>query len=162
MRDIASPSEITVRAQAARESESQELNARFLAVETAAVTEFGDRWDQAVRDLSMLNDGTSIPREILQAALEVEEPARTLLELSKDLERADQLMALSPIQRAIAINRLAPPAVRDHRRPRSPVPIVDANSGSERPSDRDSDEEWNRKEEIRERRARDQRRGGMR
>lgn len=160
-----SSSEAAVRAQARREIEIQELNAKFAAVDTAGSKEFGGRWDQAKHDLSMLDDGAKIPKEILQVALETDEPARVLVELSRDLELADQLLEMPPIKRAIAMDRIA--LQTSANRPQSKMsPQGDYENGrgsrDDRPSDRDSDEEWNRKEEARERRMREQRRQGMR
>lgn len=77
----------------------------------------------------------------------------TLFELSKDLERAHQPMDLPPLQRVIAINRLAP-ATREYRRQRILSPVASVGQ-SDRPSGHDSDDEWNRKEDARERRLRE-------
>ncbi|WP_143130725.1 hypothetical protein [Bradyrhizobium arachidis] len=159
---MVSSSEAAVRAQARREVELGELNAKFAAVDTAGLTEFGSRWDQAKRNLSLLDDGGNIPQEILQVALETENPVRALLELSKDLELADQLMEMPPIKRAIAIDKIASRKSAEHRQPRIPAAIEPLGSRDDRPSDRDSDEEWNRKEELRERKLREQRRQGGR
>ncbi|MET4493477.1 hypothetical protein [Bradyrhizobium sp. LA7.1] len=157
-----SSSEAAVRAQARREIEIQELNAKFAAVDTAGSKEFGDRWDGAKHDLSMLDDGAKIPKEILQVALETDEPARVLFELSKDLELADQLLEMPPIKRAIAMDRIALQAPANRPQSKMSTQGDYENGGDDRPSDRDSDEEWNRKEEARERRMREQRRQGMR
>ena len=142
--------------------EIQELNARFVAVDTAGQKEFGGRWDQAKHDLSMLNDGVEISNEILQVALETQDPARALVELSKDLLMADQLVEMPPIKRAIAMDRIASqkPAERQQSKAPAPVELLGGRGGRDaKPSDRDSDEEWNRKEELRERKLREQRQG---
>lgn len=139
----------------------QEFNKACNAVEAAGSKAFGDKWSKAKAELSMLDDHGRIPMDILSVALETENPARVLFVLGNDIEKATELMGMTPIKRAIAMDKIASskPAERPASRTPPPVePLGGRGSREDRPSDRDSDEEWNRKEEARERRVAEERR----
>ncbi|WP_407174538.1 hypothetical protein [Bradyrhizobium sp. STM 3562] len=153
--------EAAVREQAALERAIEEFNAKCNAVEAAGSKAFGDKWGKAKQDLALLDDDGRIPMDILEIALETEDPARVLFELGRDLEKADELRGLAPIKRAIAMDKLAAPKSPVLARPRSHAPAgpVTARAATDAlPRDSDSDEEWNRKEEARERRLLEARR----
>lgn len=139
----------------------QEFNKACNAVEAAGSKAFGDKWARAKAELSMLDDHGRIPMDILSVALETENPARVLFVLGNDIEKATELMGMTPIKRAIAMDKIASskPAERPASKTPPPVePLGGRGSRDDRPTDRDSDEEWNRKEEARERRIAEERR----
>jgi hypothetical protein len=152
--------EAVIRQQAAAE----DFNARCNAVEAAGQKTFGDKWFAAKQDLALLDDHGRIPMDILQVALETEDPARVLFELSKDLEKTDELMGMTPTKRAIAMDKIA--SSRPAERPQTKTPLrVEPLGGrgghDDRPRDSDSDDEWNRKEAIREHLRMEERRKSM-
>jgi hypothetical protein len=140
--------EAAIRDQAAAE----EFNARCNAVEAAGSKAFGDKWMQAKADLGMLGDYGGIPDALVHAALETEDPAQALVELSKDLDRASDLIDMPAIKRGIAVGRLVKPKGASAPVPAAPPPPPARKVVADQPRDTDSDEEWNRKEEARERR----------
>lgn len=139
----------------------QEFNKACNAVEAAGSKAFGDKWARAKAELAMLDDHGRIPMDILSVALETENPARVLFVLGNDIEKATELMGMTPIKRAIAMDKIAsqkPAAPSASKAPPPVEPLGGRGGGNDRPSDRDSDEEWNRKEEARERRLAEERR----
>lgn len=139
----------------------QEFNKACNAVEAAGSKAFGDKWARAKAELAMLDDHGRIPMDILSVALETENPARVLFVLGNDIEKATELMGMTPIKRAIAMDKIAsqkPAAPSASKAPPPVEPLGGRGGGNDRPSDRDSDEEWNRKEEARERRLMEERR----
>lgn len=150
-----------VRDEATRQRNIDAFNARCNDVEAAGTKAFGDKWPKAKADLAMLDDAGRIPMDILTVALETDDPARVLYVLGNDIEKATELMGMTPIKRAIAMDKIANTKPQERPQSRTPAPIDPLNgkgTGNDRPSDRDSDEEWNRKEAIRERRAAEDRR----
>ncbi len=124
-------------------------------MEAAGAKAFGDKWGKAKADLAMLDDAGRIPMDILSVALETDDPARVLFVLGNDIEKATELMSMTPIKRAIAMDKIASapqaaPVVLS-KTPAPVDPIGGKGGGDDKPSDRDSDEEWTRKEAIRER-----------
>jgi hypothetical protein len=153
--------DIAVQAEADRRVAVAEFNKQCNAVETAGVKAFGDKWAKAKSDLAMLDDQGRIPIDILSVALETDDPARVLFVLGNDIEKATELMGMTPIKRAIAMDKIASgkPADRPQSKAPPPVePLGGKGSANDRPSDRDTDEEWNRKEAIRERQVAETRR----
>lgn len=151
-----------VRQEAARLRAVEDFNAKCNAVEAAGSKAFGDKWVKAKQDLAMLDDNGRIPLDLLQVALETDNPAVVLFKLGNDVELATELMGMTPIKRAIAMDKLAvqaKPAPRQQSKAPPPVdPIGGRGAADDVPRDTDSDEEWNRKEEARERRLREERR----
>lgn len=144
-----------VQAETNRRLAVQEFNGKCNAVEEAGTKAFGAKWGKAKADLAMLDDEGRIPMDILSVALETDDPARVLFVLGNDIEKATELMGMTPIKRAIAMDKIASapkaaPVVRSST-PAPVDPIGGKGGGDDRPTDRDSDEEWNRKEAIRER-----------
>ncbi|MBW5438609.1 hypothetical protein FXB41_28755 [Bradyrhizobium canariense] len=152
--------ESKIREQAARERDRQEFGDKCHALEAAGSQAFGDKWGRAKADLALLDDNGRIPLDILSVALETDNPAQVLLELSRDLPMADELMAMTPIKRAIAMDKLATAkvAAQQSKAPPPVYPIGGKGARDDSPRDTDSDEEWNRKEAARERRVADARR----
>jgi hypothetical protein len=139
----------------------QEFNKACNAVEAKGSKAFGEKWAKAKAELAMLDDHGRIPMDILSVALETDDPARVLFVLGNDIEKATELMGMTPIKRAIAMDKIASskPAERPASKAPPPVePLGGRGSRDDRPTDRDSDEEWNRKEEARERRLAEERR----
>lgn len=139
----------------------QSFNAKCNDVEDKGSKAFGAKWGAAKAQLAILDDEGRIPLDLLTTALETDDPAKVLYELGSDIEKATEFMAMTPLRRAIAMAKIAEAKapVRQQSRAPAPVdPIGGKGSGDDRPSDRDSDEEWNRKEEARERRLAEQRR----
>jgi hypothetical protein len=99
--------EVNTEAAIRQQAAAEEFNARCNAVEAAGSKAFGDKWVQAKNDLALLDDHGRIPMDILQVALETEDPAQVLFELGRDLGKADELMAMPALKRAIAMNDLA-------------------------------------------------------
>lgn len=150
-----------VQAEANRRVAVQEFNAKCNAVEDKGSKAFGAKWNTAKSQLGILDDEGRIPLELLSTALETDDPAKVLFELGSDIEKATEFMAMTPLRRAIAMAKIADAKapVRQQSRAPAPVdPIGGKGSGDDKPSDRDSDEEWNRKEEARERKVAEQRR----
>lgn len=149
-----------VQAEADRRLAVQTFNSKCNDVEDKGSKAFGAKWGAAKAQLAILDDEGRIPLDLLTTALETDDPAKVLYELGSDIEKATEFMAMTPLRRAIAMAKIAEakaPAPRSKTPP--PVePIGGRGSGDDRPSDRDSDEEWNRKEEARERRVAEQRR----
>jgi len=153
--------EVAVRAEAARIRAVEDFTSKCNSVEAAGSKTFGDKWGKAKADLAMLDDQGRIPLDLLNVALETDDPARVLFVLGNDIERATELMGMTPIKRAIAMDKIATskPAERSQSRTPAPIePLGGRGASNDRPSDRDSDEEWNRKEAIRERRVAEERR----
>ena len=144
-----------VEAEATRRAAVAAFNDKCNAVEDKGSSAFGKQWTQAKANLGILDDEGRVPMELLTTALETDDPAKVLYELGQDIDKATQFMAMTPLRRAIAMAKLAEPKAAPARRESKAPPPVDPISGKgggdDRPSDRDSDEEWNRKEEIRER-----------
>lgn len=139
----------------------QSFNAKCNDVEDKGSKTFGAKWQNAKAQLAILDDEGRIPLDLLTTALETDDPAKVLFELGSDIEKATEFMAMTPLRRAIAMAKIADTKapVRQQSKAPPPVdPIGGKGSGDEGPSDRDSDEEWNRKEAIRERRVAEQRR----
>lgn len=153
--------DVAVRAEAARIRAVEDFTSKCNSVEAAGSKTFGDKWGKAKADLAMLDDQGRIPLDLLNVALETDDPARVLFVLGNDIEKATELMGMTPIKRAIAMDKIAnsKPAERSQSRTPAPIePLGGRGASSDRPSDRDSDEEWNRKEAIRERRVAEERR----
>jgi hypothetical protein len=100
--------EAVLRQQAAVE----DFNAKCNAVEAAGIRAFGDKWAGAKQDLALLDDHGRIPMDILHVALETEDPAKVLFELSRDLEKAGELIDMPAIKRAIAMDKLVATTAR--------------------------------------------------
>jgi hypothetical protein len=153
--------DLAVQAETDRRVALQDFNGKCNAVETAGSKAFGDKWAKAKADLAMLDDQGRIPIDILSVALETDDPARVLFVLGNDIEKATELMGMTPIKRAIAMDKIATSKPAERPKSNTPPP-VDPLGGkgvtNDRPSDRDSDDEWNRKEAIRERRVAEERR----
>ena len=134
----------------------QDFNTKCNAVETAGSKAFGDKWGQAKSNLAMFDDQGRIPMDILSVALETDDPARVLFVLGNDADKTTELLAMTPIKRAIAMDKIASSKPVDRPQSKTPPPVDPLGGKGARddmPSDRDSDEEWNRKEAIRERKA---------
>jgi len=139
----------------------QEFNKKCNEVEAKGSKAFGDKWARAKSELAMLDDHGRIPMDILSVALETDDPARVLFVLGNDIEKATELMGMTPIKRAIAMDKIAsskPVAPSASKAPPPVEPLGGRGGGNDRPTDRDSDEEWNRKEEARERKLAEERR----
>lgn len=151
-----------VRQEAARQRAAEEFTRKCNEVEAAGSKAFGDKWGKAKQDLGSLDDMGRIPLDILSVALETDNPALVLFKVGNDLELATELMGMTPIKRAIAMDKLAvskAAPVRQQSKAPPPVdPIGGRGAADDAPSDKDSDEEWNRKEELRERRLAEERR----
>jgi hypothetical protein len=153
--------EIAVKAEAARVRAFEAFNESCNKIEAAGSKAFGDKWGKAKADLSMLDDQGRIPMDILSVALETDDPARVLFVLGNDIERATELMGMTPIKRAIAMDKIASSKAAERPKSNTPPPVEPIGgrgAGDDRPTDRDSDEEWNRKEALRERRAAEEKR----
>lgn len=154
--------DIAVQAEADRRLAMQDFNSRCNATESAGVKAFGaDKWTKAKADLAMLDDMGRIPLDLLSVALETDNPSQVLFELGNDIELATEMMGMPPIKRAIAMDKLAvkKTPVRSQSKTPPPVdPIGGKGASDDRPRDGDSDEEWNRKEAIRERKVAEERR----
>lgn len=139
----------------------QTFTAKCNDVEDKGSAAYKAKWTAAKTNLGLLDDEGRIPIDLLTTALETDDPAKVLFELGSDIEKATEFMAMTPLRRAIAMAKIAEskPAPRPQSRTPPPVdPIGGRGGGDDRPSDRDSDEEWNRKEEIRERQLAEARR----
>lgn len=166
--DFKTKAEFEAAVEAAALRKAQEINAqnefnrKCNEVESAGLKSFGgDKWQRAKTELAMLDDHGRIPMDLLQVALETDNPARVLFTLGNDIEKATELMGMTPIKRAIAMDKIAStkPVERPQSKTPPPVdPLGGRGARDDRPSDRDSDEEWNRKEEARERRLWEERR----
>lgn len=153
--------DIAVQAEADRRFALNDFNSKCNAVETAGSKTFGDKWPKAKADLAMLDDQGRIPMDILSVALETDDPARVLFVLGNDIEKATELMGMTPIKRAIAMDKIASTKAPERQRSNAPPPVDPLGgkgAGNDRPTDRDTDEEWNRKEAIREQRVAAERR----
>lgn len=147
-----------VRAEAARVAaqtrQIEIFNEKCNAVEEKGSGLFKDKWKAAKANLGLLDDEGRIPLDLLTTALETDDPAKVLYELGSDIEKASEFMAMTPLRRAIAMAKIADskaPVRQQSKAPEPITPIGGKGAGDDRPSDRDSDEEWNRKEAIRER-----------
>jgi hypothetical protein len=153
--------DVAVQAETDRRLALQDFNSKCNAVETAGAKAFGDKWAKAKTSLGALDDNGFVPMDILSVALETDDPARVLFMLGNDIEKATELMGMTPIKRAIAMDKIASskPAVSPQSKAPAPVePLGGKGAANDAPSDRDSDEEWNRKEAIREQRVAEARR----
>lgn len=153
--------DIAVQAEADRRFALNDFNSKCNAVETAGSKAFGDKWPKAKADLAMLDDQGRIPMDLLSVALETDDPARVIFVLGNDIEKATELMGMTPIKRAIAMDKIASAKAPERQRSNAPPPVDPLGgkgAGNDRPSDRDDDAEWNRKEAIREQRVAAERR----
>jgi len=146
--------EAAVRAEAARQKAVDAFNDRCNSVEDNGTKAFGKKWVDAKANLAILDDQGRIPFDLLTCALETDNPANVLFQLGQNLDRATELLAMTPLKRAIAMAKMAdPPKVVERQQSKAPPPVEPIGGrggGDDRPSDRDSDEEWNRKEAARE------------
>lgn len=148
--------DVAVQAETDRRVALADFNGKCNAVETAGSKAFGDKWAKAKADLAMLDDQGRIPMDILSVALETDNPAQVIFTLGNDIEKTVELMGMTPIKRAIAMDKIASakPAERQQSKTPAPVePLGGKGATNDTPSDKDSDEEWNRKEAIREQRV---------
>ena len=139
----------------------QSFNAKCNDVEDKGSKAFGPKWGTAKAQLAILDDEGRIPLDLLTTALETDDPAKVLFELGSDIEKATEFMAMTPLRRAIAMAKIADAKAAPRQKSNAPEPIEPMGgkgSGNDAPTDKDSDEEWNRKEAIRERRLAEQRR----
>jgi hypothetical protein len=137
-------------------------NSKCNAVEDAGSKAFGAKWQEAKNQLAILDDEGRIPADLLATALETDNPAQVLFALGNNLDKATELLAISPARRAIAMDRMAQAKPPERQRSKAPPPIDPINGnggGNDAPSDRDSDEEWHRKEGLREAERRKKRLG---
>lgn len=129
-------------------------NDKCNAVEDNGSKAFGAKWADAKANLAVLDDEGRIPLDLLSTALETDNPAQVLFELGGNLDRAAELMAMTPAKRAIAMDRMAqkkPATERPRSQAPAPIdPIGGSGGGNDAPTDRDSDAEWHRKEGLRE------------
>jgi len=149
---------------ATQQRQIEVFNEKCNNVEDKGSKAFGAKWQSAKATLGLLDDTgrNSVPFDLLTTALETDDPAKVLFELGSDIEKATEFMAMTPLRRAIAMAKIAEPKtapVRKESKAPAPVdPIGGRGGGDDRPSDRDSDEEWNRQEELRERKLAEARR----
>jgi hypothetical protein len=139
----------------------QTFNAKCNDVEDKGSKAFGAKWTAAKAQLGLLDDDNRIPIDLLSTALETDNPAKVLFELGSDIEKATEFMAMTPLRRAIAMAKIADAKAPERQQSKAPPPVDPLGgrgAGNDRPTDRDSDEEWNRKEEARERNLAKQRR----
>lgn len=137
-------------------------NDKCNAVEDSGSKAFGKKWAEAKANLGILDDEGRIPMDLLATALETDNPAQALFALGSNLDKATELMAMTPAKRAIAMDRLAQVKPAERQRSQAPDPIDPINGGgggNDAPSDRDTDAEWHRKEGLREAAARKKRLG---
>jgi hypothetical protein len=146
-----------VKAEAVRVATQQRAvetwNAKCNDVEDKGSKAFGTKWAEAKANLAILDDEGRIPMDLLSTALETDNPAQVLFELGADLDKATELMAMTPLKRAIAMDRLAQKKPPERQRSQAPAPIdpiTGRGGGNDSPTDRDSDAEWHRKEGLRE------------
>lgn len=143
-----------VRAEAARQRAVDAFNDRCNDIEDKGSKTFGKKWGDAKAQLGILDDQGRIPFDLLNCAMETDNPAQVLFALGQNLDRATELLAMTPLKRAIAMSKMAEtpkPAERPRSQTPPPVePIGGRGGGDDKPSDRDTDEEWNRKEAARE------------
>lgn len=124
---------------------------------------FKDKWEPAlsrIQVLGGLGDGAE-GVEVMTGILATDDPAKVLFELGSDIEKATEFMAMTPLRRAIAMAKIADTKVAPRAQSKAPAPvdpIGGRGGGDDKPSDRDTDEEWNRKEAVRERKRAEQRR----
>jgi len=160
--DFKTKAEFDAAVEAAAEARlaQREFNAACNAVEEKGAKAFKDKWARAKADLASLDDNGRIPLDILSVALETDNPALVLFKLGNDLELASELMGMTPIKRAIAMDKLATikAPVQQSKAPPPVDPIGGKGARDDSPRDTDSDEEWNRKEAIRERKLAEARR----
>lgn len=150
-----------VEAEATRRANINAFNNRCNDVEDKGSKAFGTKWNAAKAQLGILDDEGRIPFDLLTTALETDDPAKVLFELGNDIEKATEFMAMTPLRRAIAMAKIADTKAVPRKESKAPPPVEPIGGkggGDDRPSDRDSDEEWNRKEEARERKLAEQRR----
>ncbi|MDB5584891.1 MAG: hypothetical protein JWR80_10067 [Bradyrhizobium sp.] len=154
--------EAAVRAEAARVRAVEAFNERCNDIEDKGSKTFGKKWTDAKAQLGILDDQGRIPFDLLNCAMETDNPAQVLFALGQNLDRATELLAMTPLKRAIAMSKMAEtpkPAERPRSQTPPPVePIGGRGGGDDKPSDRDTDEEWNRKEAAREAQVAAQRR----
>jgi hypothetical protein len=86
------------------------------------------KWAAAKANLGVLDDQGQIPADLLATALETDNPAQVIFQLGSNLDRAAELMAMTPAKRAIAMDRMA------QVKPRG-TPAL-ASAGSHRPDHR--------------------------
>lgn len=96
-----------VRVEAARVAQSQretdEFNRRCNAVADAGETAYKADWNESVQNLRMLGDDGNIPKSLLDAALEADDPAKALHHLGQNPDEAMRIMRLPPLQQAAAV-----------------------------------------------------------
>lgn len=140
-----------VAAEAQRQASVQEFNRRCNEVEDLGGKAFGDKWRPALAQLTILDDQGQVPLALIEAAIETENPATVLFELGKNIDRAKEIMQMTPVKRAIEIAKIgskAPPPVRQSKAPAPIEPIRGGGAAAddaEAPSDKDDDATWNRK-----------------
>lgn len=137
----------------------QERNQRFIeACNTVFETgkkAFSDSWDAAVGNLGAIGaiGDNGVGREVLDAILESDEPDFVIYELGRDMNRAQQLLAMTPSRRAMEIGKIAAakanaPKPRPSNAPRPVEPVEGTVRVSDEPQDSDDDQTWFKKREA--------------
>lgn len=145
--------DVAVRAEAARQKAVDSFNDKCNSIEDSGAKAFGKKWSDAKAQLGILDDQGRIPFDLLNCAMETDNPAQVLFALGQNLDRATELLAMTPLKRAIAMSKMAETKPVERARSQTPPPVEPIGGrggGDDKPSDSDSDAEWNRKEAIRE------------
>lgn len=110
-------------------AKAKAFNDRCNSAYEAGEKAFGDKWDGAIKNLrlaGLINEGDL---SFLEAALETEAPERVLHALGTDPDEALRIANLSPMKRAIEMDRLATklgkPVAPPERRAPPPVETVE-------------------------------------
>lgn len=111
----------------------QQFTSRCNAVADVGEVEFKADWNESVANLRMLGDDGNIPKLLLDAALESDNPAQALHHLGQHPDEAMEILALTPIQQVARVTKLGTKkAVVPKPRTKAPDPIepLDGNGGA--------------------------------
>lgn len=102
-----------VQTEAARQRAEEEFGRQCAEADQAGEKAYGKAWEDSVENLKMLSDTGDVPLDILNAALNSDDPAKVLHELGQDPERAAKFLMLPPVKRiaeAVKMGLKAAPA----------------------------------------------------
>ena len=119
--------QVTLRAQ--QLAVEQEFRRQTLELDRRGAQEFPD-WNQQIAAFQPLG---ALPRTVVEAALELDDPHRVIHALSRDLNTAAQIFSMSPVRQAAALAKygakLAAPPAPAPRVSNAPAPVLPVVGG---------------------------------
>lgn len=94
------------------------------AVFTRGVKDFGDSFKTNLAQLQSAFGGEGVPRTVLEAVLETDNPAKVMMELAKDIDTAFDIASLPPARAAARLVKMAGSGSVPRKTSNAPPPIA--------------------------------------